>query len=54
MARTMKIASCRTIAFWPFERDTGKIIGKDIYPITTDVTGAGEVMLNEYNYGEDK
>ena len=54
MARTMNTTGGRTVTFWPFERDTGKIIGENIYPITTDVTGAGEVVLNEYNYGEDE
>lgn len=43
----------RTVTFWPFERDTGRIIGEDIYSITTDIADAEEVILNEYTYGED-
>ena len=44
----------RTVTFWPFEKDTGKIIGEDIYSITTDITQAEEVILNAYTYGEDE
>lgn len=44
----------RTVTFWPFEKDTGKIIGEDIYSITTDIADAEEVTLNEYTYGEDE
>ena len=43
----------RTVTFWPFERSTGKIIGEDIYSLTTDITDAEEVILNEYTYGEN-
>lgn len=43
----------RTATFWPFEKDTGKIIGEDIYSITTDFSEAEEVTLNRYTYGED-
>ena len=43
----------RTVTFWPFERDTGKIIGEDIYSITTDINDAEEVGFNPYSYGED-
>ncbi len=42
----------RTVTFWPFEKDTGKIIGEDIYSITTDFAEAEEVTLNRYTYGE--
>lgn len=44
----------RTVTFWPFEKDTGKIIGEDIYSITTDFAEAEEVTCNPYTYGEDK
>lgn len=44
----------RTVTFWPFETSTGKIIGEDIYSITTDITEAEEVTLNPYTYGEDE
>ena len=44
----------RTVTFWPFEKDTGKIIGEDIYSMTTDITEAEEVELNPYTYGEDE
>ena len=43
----------RTVTFWPFERDTGRIIGEDIYSLTTDISEAEEVILNPYTYGED-
>ena len=43
----------RTVTFWPFERDTGQIIGEDIYSLTTEITDAEEIVLNEYTYGED-
>ena len=43
----------RTVTFWPFERDTGKIIGEDIYSLTTDFAEAKEVGFSPYNYGED-
>ena len=43
----------RTVTFWPFEKDTGKIIGEDIYSLTTEITDAEEIILNEYIYGED-
>lgn len=43
----------RTVTFWPFERDTGKIIGEDIYSITTDISDAEEVGFNPYTYGEN-
>ena len=42
----------RTVTFWPFEKETGKIIGEDIYSLTTDFSQAEEVELNEYTYGE--
>lgn len=42
----------RTVTFWPFERSTGKIIGEDIYSLTSEITEAEEVVLNEYIYGE--
>jgi hypothetical protein len=41
----------RTVTFWPFSPD-GKIIGEDIYSMTTDITNAKEVKLNPYTYGE--
>ena len=43
----------RTVTFWPFEKDTGKIIGEDIYSLTTEITDAEEIVLNQYTYGED-
>lgn len=43
----------RTVTFWPFEKDTGKIIGEDIYSLTTDFSEAEEIALNEYTYGEE-
>ncbi len=43
----------RTVTFWPFERDTGTIIGEDIYSLTTEITDAQEIVLNQYTYGED-
>jgi len=43
----------RTVTFWPFERDTGKLIGEDIYSITTDISEAEEVGFNPYTYGEN-
>ncbi len=43
----------RTVTFWPFEKSTGKIIGEDIYSLTTDFSQAEEVELNEYTYGEE-
>jgi hypothetical protein len=42
----------RTVTFWPFEKETGKIIGEDIYSITTDFADAEEIELNAYTYGE--
>ena len=42
----------RTVTFWPFSQD-GRIIGEDIYSMTTDITDAEEVTLNPYTYGED-
>ena len=44
--------SGRAVTFWPFEVDTGKIIGEDIYSLTTDISTAQEVNLNPYTYGE--
>ena len=44
----------RTVTFWPFEKDTGKIIGEDIYSLSVDMSQAEEVELNEYTYGEDE
>jgi hypothetical protein len=44
----------RTVTFWPFERDTGKIIGEDIYSLSPDISEAEEVELNPYTYGEDE
>lgn len=44
----------RTVTFWPFEKDTGKIIGEDIYSLSVDMSQAEEVALNEYTYGEDE
>jgi hypothetical protein len=41
----------RTVTFWPFDPD-GKIIGEDIYAITTDFNDIEEVTLNPYSYGE--
>ncbi len=41
----------RTVTFWPFSVD-GRIIGEDIYSMTSEVTDAEEVELNPYNYGE--
>ena len=38
----------RTVTFWPFERDTGQIIGEDICPLSTEITDAEEIVLNEY------
>jgi hypothetical protein len=43
----------RTVTFWPFEKDTGKIIGEDIYSLSVDMSQAEEVEMNEYTYGED-
>ncbi len=43
----------RTVTFWPFEKDTGKIIGENIYSLTTDMSQAEEVELNPYSYDED-
>ncbi len=40
----------RAVTFWPFEKDTGKIIGEDIYSITTDFSHAEEIILNPYTY----
>jgi hypothetical protein len=43
----------RTVTFWPFSKD-GRIMGEDIYSMTTDFTDAEEVNLNPYTYGEDE
>lgn len=43
----------RTVTFWPFEKDTGKIIGEDIYSLMTDFADMEEVELNPYTYGEE-
>ena len=42
----------RAVTFWPFEED-GRIIGEDIYNMTSDITEAQEVTLVPYVYGED-
>ena len=42
----------RAVTFWPFDQSTGKIIGEDIYSLTTDISEAEEVKLNPYTYGE--
>ena len=42
----------RTVTFWPFEKDTGQIIGEDIYSLTSDISTAEEVQMNPYTYGE--
>jgi len=41
----------RTVTFWPFDPD-GKIIGEDIYSMTTDFNDLEEVTLIPYSYGE--
>ena len=41
----------RTVTFWPFSPE-GKIIGEDIYAMTSDIPDAEEVKLNPYTYGE--
>ena len=43
----------RTVTFCHLT-STGKIIGEDIYSLTTDITDAEEVILNEYTYGSDE
>ena len=43
----------RAVTFWPFEKDTGKIIGEDIYSLTTDISNAEEIILKPYTYGEN-
>ncbi len=43
----------RTVTFWPFEKETGKIIGEDIYSLSADFSTAEEVELNPYTYGEE-
>lgn len=42
----------RTVTFWPFASD-GRIIGEDIYSMSSDITEAVEVTLNPYIHGED-
>ena len=42
----------RAVTFWPFAPD-GRIIGEDIYNMTTDLGEAEEVELKPYTYGED-
>ena len=42
----------RTVTFWPFAPD-GRIIGEDIYSMTSDFSDAIEVQINPYVYGED-
>lgn len=41
----------RTVTFWPFD-SSGKIIGEDIYSMTTDFDDIEEVTLVPYTYGE--
>jgi len=41
----------RVVTFWPFDA-AGKIIGEDIYSMTTDFDDLDEVTLLPYVYGE--
>jgi hypothetical protein len=41
----------RTVTFWPFD-PAGKIIGEDIYSMTTDFDDLEEVTLIPYSYGD--
>ena len=41
----------RAVTFWPFAED-GRIIGEDIYNMTTDISEAEEITLNPYSFGE--
>ena len=45
--------SGRTVTFWPFSED-GRIMGEDIYSMTTDFADAEEVNLKPYTYGKDE
>lgn len=47
-------AKGRAVTFWPFEKDSGKIIGEDIYSLTNDFSDAEEIQLNPYVYGEEE
>jgi hypothetical protein len=42
----------RTVTFWPFSTD-GRIIGEDIYSMTSDFSDAIAVELKPYTYGEN-
>ena len=42
----------RTVTFWPFSTD-GRIIGEDIYSMTSDFSDAIAVELTPYTYGEN-
>jgi len=42
----------RTVTFWPFSED-GRMMGEDIYSMTTDFADAEEVNLKPYTYGKD-
>ncbi len=41
----------RTVTFWPFDR-SGKIVGEDIYSMTTDFNDLEEVTLIPYTHGD--
>ena len=42
----------RTVTYWPFSTD-GRIIGEDIYSMTSDFSDAIAVELKPYTYGEN-
>jgi hypothetical protein len=44
----------RAVTFWPFEKDTSKIIGEDIYSLTSNFSDAEEIQLNPYIHGAEE